>query len=276
MLLALLKLHNAVFLLLALQTAAAGVQRTAGYDTKNSPETSLRTTSSSGKTATVHPPAPTRRAELVRRDESDVCGYVNGRGDLPWTCPGDQPCELHRNLGVAGCCYSQPCIITSVCYDYAEGEKGACDAGKIGVGTSCCVDSKYPYCQTYTYPDEEASLVWCGATSPTGLQTLLYQPDSISVAQTVNGSSTSPHTDTPSPKSSKTSATTAAGVSTTAAPVSSDSADGGGGGSGLSQDNQIALGIGLGFGLPTTLVSLYLCYRKLGRKGKPKTRAIYA
>lgn len=113
------------------------------------------------------------------------------------------------------------------------------------------IESNYPYCQTYTYSDIAASLVWCGATPAAGLATLLYQPGITS------SSATHATTETTKLSDSSSSVATSSPVSI---PTQSVSA------SGLSRSDQIAIGVGISFGVPSTIPSLYLCYRKFGRR----------
>jgi len=128
------------------------------------------------------------------------------------------------------------------------------------------IESDYPYCQTYTFPDKAVSMVWCGATSAVGVETLLYQPGAIAIsAKSLSSFKSRSQTDEESEAISKTSTTTLPlPTTTTKSPGGTSNSKS----SGLSQENQIALGVGIGFGIPTTAVSLYLCYKTLKGRGK--------
>lgn len=120
--------------------AAAGTLKSVATEGKRIQLPRAATLISSPNTAGPNRPVLALAAQLTvlgRSAGSNTCGYVNGGADLPWTCPGGGDCEFDVTSSVAGCCYSQPCTITSVCYDFAAGQQGACDPGKVGVGTSC-------------------------------------------------------------------------------------------------------------------------------------------
>ncbi|CAJ2512423.1 Uu.00g054380.m01.CDS01 [Anthostomella pinea] len=48
--------------------------------------------------------APLSPFELLRRQESTVCGYIGGNSDLPATCSAGSHCVLDNLNGVVGCC----------------------------------------------------------------------------------------------------------------------------------------------------------------------------
>lgn len=84
-----------------------------------------------------------RRQEVVANDPN-ICGYVNGNADLPYSCPNNFTCAGYAPLSVFGCCSGTsgqssfadcPAISAqpSSCYDYTD--RGLC-TGDCLTGTA--------------------------------------------------------------------------------------------------------------------------------------------